>query len=438
MKKNIGVTYHLSHIDLDGFGAQYITANVVKGELKFLNCNYGEIFETIATIKDIITDNDMLLITDINLTKGEAVMIDALQKEIGFDLQLLDHHGTGKDVAPLYDWYHLDTSICGTMITFQHFGSPKELEFFAEIVNAYDLWKQDHKFFSKGKMLTRIVDDYAFDFPAVLVQERAEFIIAALDNAYQLLQKGMSVAIIENHRYFIERNLFLDGNPDNDDLTLHEIKVLAFTEKIMNLETPIYTVVEWNGYTTYVFTGLSRIFQTFSNKILMDNDDIDIAVNISSRGTMSIRSRRTDLDLGQMSKKAFGGGGHPQASGGKLNFPKGDKPSISELLEIFINSRNKTLKYAISMKIDKETSTADKKQGKKFINSSHLLTFSDIAFSNLIPIDYKDVFDYANLFDTEKEALDYLSSPAFEDLYLNIFSSYVSSIDNIEVLPVSV
>lgn len=336
MGKTNNIVYHLSHNDLDGYGSQYVTLVAGLNTINY-NCNYGEIQENIEIIKKSITSDDQLLITDVNLTEAEASYIDKLQKEVGFDLKLLDHHKTGRDVAKKYDWYHLDETKCGTFLTWEFFDSLEETKLFASIVNDYDLWKEENEHFNKGKALTKIVEEYKYSFSKGLEEEENKMILTLLDNAYRLMKKNISVSRVEEKMYSITRILFLDGNKDNEDLTLHEIKVNFYTDKIMELEPKAYTVVNLDGYNTYLFTGLSKIFQIFSNKILNNIDDLDVAINISKSGTMSIRSRREDIDLGIIARKYFNGGGHPQASGGKLDFEE-ETLKDEELVQLFIKT----------------------------------------------------------------------------------------------------
>jgi len=68
--------YHLSHTDLDGYGAQYIT-NFYFKDVKFLNSNYGrEIDDKFAQILAEIgasnDDKNIILITDLNLTLAQC------------------------------------------------------------------------------------------------------------------------------------------------------------------------------------------------------------------------------------------------------------------------------------------------------------------------------------------------------------------------------
>ena len=68
--------YHLSHTDLDGYGAQYIT-NFYFKDVKFLNSNYGrerddKFAQILAEIDASNDDKNIILITDLNLTLAQC------------------------------------------------------------------------------------------------------------------------------------------------------------------------------------------------------------------------------------------------------------------------------------------------------------------------------------------------------------------------------
>ena len=123
--------YHLSHIDLDGYGCQYLTHACFKEQHNYnlisYNANYGP--EVKARLEEIITaitrekflgnkDEQLILITDLNLTTKEAKWLEAQVMEVGAKLQLLDHHGSGEKTAEQYAWYFLDTKRSATLITY--------------------------------------------------------------------------------------------------------------------------------------------------------------------------------------------------------------------------------------------------------------------------------------------------------------------------------
>jgi len=119
--------YHLSHIDLDGYGCQLITKEYFK-DINFYNSNYGnEISQKIERIILDIENDDkntaLVLITDLNLTLQQASYLDKKLKESEKDIELLllDHHKTGLECSQKFQWYKLDEKRCATKITYDYF-----------------------------------------------------------------------------------------------------------------------------------------------------------------------------------------------------------------------------------------------------------------------------------------------------------------------------
>ena len=340
---------HISHTDLDGYGCHLISSLLVNPEdVKQYNIDYGSFLDILEIVK--INKEDFLLITDINLNEEEALKIDEYQKEIGFVLKLLDHHKTGEKQAEKYDWYNLNTEKCGTLLTFEFFETfvkdvSKEklddLRKFSNIVNAYDMWKENDPYFNKGKLLDRIIYENRRSFPVELKREERKHILSMLYNTFKLFETSASVSDAEFKKYVLERKLFIDDNDDNPEITLHEVKVEYFTDKIMAKKP--YEILKIDGLNIYLFTGLSRIFQIFSNKILRENKKIDVAININQFGFMSIRARRDDVDMGKFAEKYFGGGGHPQAAGGSLGLDKGERIKDDKKLKTIFKEKIKEI-----------------------------------------------------------------------------------------------
>ena len=75
---------------------------------------------------------------------------------------------------------------------------------------------------------------------------------------------------------------------------------------------------------TIIFRGYKGIL-TFSlgntsiigNGILRANDDIDFVIDVGGRGTLSLRAD-DKIDVSILAKELAGGGGHPNASGGRI------------------------------------------------------------------------------------------------------------------------
>ena len=124
MKQHV---YHLSHIDLDGYGCQYLSTKCFIA-IDCYNANYGP--EVSARLGEIVTKIEqdkfihgdsierLILISDLNLTTKEGTWIEKEAIRIGAKLQLLDHHATGASAAERFAWYKLDTTRCATLITY--------------------------------------------------------------------------------------------------------------------------------------------------------------------------------------------------------------------------------------------------------------------------------------------------------------------------------
>ncbi|OBV28346.1 phosphoesterase [Helicobacter sp. CLO-3] len=141
--------FHLSHIDLDGYGCQFV-AKEFFDSIQFYNANYGK--EVMARLNTIFSQIDakiafeekfhakeastfLILITDLNLTLSESKHINERvnsykisQKDVR--LLLLDHHISGEECAKAFEWYHLDHTKCATKITYETLSAmyPKKLE----------------------------------------------------------------------------------------------------------------------------------------------------------------------------------------------------------------------------------------------------------------------------------------------------------------------
>ncbi len=159
--------YHLSHTDLDGYGCQMVTNHFFKN-VEFLNSNYGKeinerINQIIHTIAASEVENNLILITDLNLTLEQAKDLEGKVKTNQKDVKLLllDHHKSGQDCAEEFDWYYLDHTRSATKITYDFFssimGENTELSKLVDVINAVDIWLDEDKEFELGKVCLGLI-----------------------------------------------------------------------------------------------------------------------------------------------------------------------------------------------------------------------------------------------------------------------------------------
>ncbi len=318
--------YHLSHIDLDGYGCQYLTTQCYEN-ITCYNANYGpevsarlgEIVKKIEQDKFVQGDDTerLILITDLNLTTKEGNWIEKEAVRIGAKLQLLDHHATGEKAAERFAWYKLDTSKCATLITYdwlqlhQGFDKNNDLSQIVKGINAIDIWVSDDALFEYGKVMLGMISG---------AREIGRILFPAQDRAFKLSM----IAEAKNRVAETDAPIKLD-----DDL--HQIKKAFFRTETNNTKdnlvasyvTDLLTTdrqrlsIEYKGHKGILGYNVGNA-SLIGNACMVENDDYDFYMDINFRGHFSLRSNNK-IDVSQMAAHIGNGGGHPNASGGKID-----------------------------------------------------------------------------------------------------------------------
>lgn len=316
------MVYHISHIDLDGYGCQIITQNYFgKKNIKFYNCNYGNAIKYILKeILEKINNEDMLIITDINLTSEIAEFVNKEFYEKGINTLLLDHHITGAKEAEKYEWYHLNTTYCATKLTQLHFKS-NEMELFADYVNTQDLWHNDHEYFSKANYLSDIAFK-GYSFPWMISEENFKYKIFTIKKVFNRVKKGWTIRKIQKNfiniqEKYLSKILSKEVLKDSN-LPIEHKFVKYIYELIKHKDFPTFNVGKSKGKVFYELG--SNIFQQMSHVYNEEIGDVDFVMHVSRNGKLSLRStgEESSKNVAEIALKYFDGGGHFNASGGSL------------------------------------------------------------------------------------------------------------------------
>ena len=318
--------YHLSHIDLDGYGCQYLSTQCFQ-KINCYNANYGpevsarlgEIVKKIEQDKFIQGEETerLILITDLNLTTKEGNWIEKEAIRIGAKLQLLDHHATGAKAAERFAWYTLDTSRCATLITYdwlqQHYGFDKEnrLAKIVKAINAIDIWVSDDEYFEYGKVMLGMISG-AREINRILfpAQDRA-FKLSLIEAAKNIIEEENAPIALDDSLHQIKKRFFLqEENNTKDNLVAFYVTDLLTTDK----QRLTITYKGYKGILGYNVGNTSII----GNTCMLNNPDYDFYMDINFRGHFSLRSNNK-LDVSEMAAHIGNGGGHPNASGGKID-----------------------------------------------------------------------------------------------------------------------
>ena len=320
--KNI---YHLSHTDLDGYSCQLVMS-YTPHNIKSFNANYGaEVRSRLEEIMDSIKANSLsatILITDLNLTMDEARWLDRevnMLCEKGRDIKitLLDHHGSGQESANKFEWYYLDITRSATKITYdyakEHFvlQDTEWMSAYVNIVNAVDLWKQDEAFnFEFGKVCMRLISETRELNRVTFGDDDRFYKLSLLKEAVKFIDNEKANIALDNAIHMMKKEFF---KTEEDD-TLDNLST-AYIVNLLGQKTDIMTIYYkgYKGFLSYSVGNTSRVGNGFLTKF----DEYDFIVDVSSRGTMSFRANNK-VSVSQIAKEWVDGGGHPNASGGRI------------------------------------------------------------------------------------------------------------------------
>jgi hypothetical protein len=317
--------YHLSHIDLDGYGCQYLTSQCFSN-IEAYNANYGpevtarleEMVKKIEQDQFVYGDNiePLILITDLNLNTKEANWIEKEVIRIGAKLQLLDHHATGANAAERFAWYKLDTSKCATLITYEwlqvhyEFDKKDELVSIVKAINAIDIWVSNDPLFEYGKVMLGMISG-AREIGRILfpAQDRA-FKLAMIDAAKNRVNHADAPIQLDDDLHQIKKSFFRKENNDTkDNLVAYYVANLLTTDRKR-------LTIEYKGHRGILGYNVGNS-SLIGNASMLANPDYDFYMDINFRGHFSLRSNNK-LDVSEMAACIGNGGGHPNASGGKV------------------------------------------------------------------------------------------------------------------------
>ncbi|MEA3512643.1 MAG: phosphoesterase [Campylobacterota bacterium] len=319
--------YHISHTDMDGYGCQLISKKIYPDGV-YYNANYGlevKLFikDALEKIKNEDKSNEiLLLITDLNLTPDESKSLDKNISNLNKDgyniqLQLLDHHGTGKKSADKFDWYFLDTTRSATKITYDYFSNhysefdskcENNFDKLVQAINAADIWLENDELFEYGKVcMTMISKSYEINNTLFPTQHR-EYKHYLLTKAIEFIDKEDGFIFLDEKVYHFKKE-FLNHTDKNNSLDNLSSSYLVESLVDKKEELTVY-YKEYKGLLTYSLGSISIP----ANAFLRANEDYDFFIDIGRRGRSGLRANNK-LDVSSLAQKLAGGGGHPNASG---------------------------------------------------------------------------------------------------------------------------
>ncbi|WP_295701670.1 3',5'-cyclic-nucleotide phosphodiesterase [uncultured Helicobacter sp.] len=372
--------FHLSHTDLDGYGCQFI-AKEFFSHIAFYNANYGkEVLVRLNSILDSIVHSVLLpesllaakfgktpknapdskkpqekylvLVTDLNLTLSEANYLNERIGELkiaGFDIEilLLDHHISGQECADKYEWYHLDALRSASKITFDTLFQSYPLldstrlnwiSHLSSMINSVDIWLEDGYKFDFGKVAMGAISG-SFELNRFMFdKEHRDYKFAIIESMRDFIELPQGEVAFDNALYEIKKRI-LGGDPQNQTMDTiisnAQVKLLSTKKRLCTIYYD-----DKKGFLSYSMGGISIL----ANLFLRCNPEYDFYLDVNPRGNISLRANG-NCDVSAMSRELFNGGGHKNASGGKI---EGFKESfayddIKTQIEYILNKHKEAL-----------------------------------------------------------------------------------------------
>lgn len=339
--------FHLSHIDLDGYACQFI-AREFFDDIVFFNANYGkEVGVRLDCILEQIPLNHtqmlstkfrtktkqssepqeyMILISDLNLTLQEANTLHQKVQNlknagVHITLTLLDHHISGQECANKFSWYHLDSTKCATKLVWEHLNanftlrneSKKQwLHNLVEMTNSVDIWLEDSYEFEFGKVAMNMISQSSELNRFMFEEEHREYKFSLLESTREFLGKQNGAVEFDNALFCLKKQI-LGGNPATQ--TMDSITSLAQAKLLSQKKGQCSIYYEDKlGFLSYSMGGISVL----ANLFLRQNTEFAFYMDINAKGNVSLRANG-ECDVSAMAKELFNGGGHKNASGGKMD-----------------------------------------------------------------------------------------------------------------------
>lgn len=334
--------FHLSHTDLDGYTCQFIAQEFFE-DIVFFNANYGkEVGVRLDSILESITTDPayklgakfhshkapsfLILITDLNLTLAESTSLHQRVEDLksqGYKLELilLDHHISGQECANKYSWYFLDSARCATKITWEYLlehytlKTPTHklwLHNLVEMTNSVDIWLEDGYNFEFGKVAMGMISASNELNRFMFESEHREYKFRLIESTKDFLERENGAVEFDNALFCLKKQI-LGGDPQTQtmDSITSQAQVRLLQDKKQECSIHFQNKL---GFLSYSMGGISVL----ANLFLRANPEYDFYIDVNSKGNVSLRANGK-CDVSALSKEYFNGGGHKNASGGKLD-----------------------------------------------------------------------------------------------------------------------
>ena len=296
--------------DLDGIGCA-ILAYLAFGEenVDVEYCGYKNVDGKIREfyLCDNPEDYDEIYITDISVDEEVAAEIDGLVA-VGQKWRSFDHHATALWLNK-YEW-------CVVKITTdQEWMKTSGTELFWDYLNTNSLFEK-FDFITENKIMTfvEMVRDYD-TWRWKDLEEDYSLTCKKLNDLFYIFGREEFVRWVINQITVDFTNVFSNGYFDETEQALLDQKQKDIDIYVAEKEKQLRVATDQFGK-TFGWVFAERYFSELGNRLCELHPEIEYVAMIDiSKGVVSFRSVKADIDLGGEIAHSFGGGGHKKAAG---------------------------------------------------------------------------------------------------------------------------
>ena len=194
-----------SHNDLDALGCELCIKEKFKDhEIQYFNTNYRNLEQKTKEILEL--EYDFLIISDICFNNNLNELLELAKRT---NILYIDHHEYSEDffnklpnnIKVVYDKNH-----SAAYLTYDYLKCSDYLKHLCTIIESFDIWKHDSKYFELGFKMNMYFWSYYFD---IGIQDMHNLFYPKLDPNFKIrVQELESKAnnFLEQHKQFIRTN----------------------------------------------------------------------------------------------------------------------------------------------------------------------------------------------------------------------------------------
>jgi oligoribonuclease NrnB/cAMP/cGMP phosphodiesterase (DHH superfamily) len=155
-------------------------------------------------------------------------------------------------------------------------------------------------------------------------------------SAREIIDEENAHIRLDNEMHAIKKAFFAGDRADN---TLDNLVADYLTDLLTHRKKEL--LIHYRDKTGVLTYGIPNI-SVIGNAFLVKNPDIDFILNISPNGSISLRSNNK-ADVSEIAATLAGGGGHPNASGGRIGGFKEvySYPEVKQFVQNLIEEKTK-------------------------------------------------------------------------------------------------